>query len=217
MKNILIATPSYDGKLDVWYTNSLLETVLLGFSKEIAFKPIFLSYDALVQRARNDLIKIAIDSGFDGILWIDADMEWHPEWAISLVNSEKDVVGMPVIKKSLQETYNVKAEISDLVLNDEGFMEVKSIGTGFLYMSKKALDYLWENSLEYKESDKTNKMVFEVKIEDGEFVSEDVAVCNKLKQGGFSIFIDPSKTCNHIGNLKYVGDFASFVEKIKPL
>jgi len=217
MKNILIATPSYDGKLDVWYTNALLETVLLGLSNEVAFKPIFLSYDALVQRARNDLMKIAIDSEFDGILWIDADMEWHPGWAVAVANSDKDVVGIPVVKKSLEEAYNVKAEISDLVVNEEGLMKVKSIGTGFLYMSKAAITYLWENSEEYTEPNKTSKMVFEVKIKDGEFVSEDVTVCDKLREGGFDIFIDPSKTCNHIGSLKYLGDFASYVKKVRPL
>lgn len=217
MKNILIATPSYDGKLDVWYTNALVETVLLGLSNEVIFKPIFLSYDALVQRARNDLMKIAIDSEFDGILWIDADMEWNPEWAVAITNSGKDVVGLPVVKKSLEDSYNVKAEISDLVTDEDGLMKVKSIGTGFLYMSKAAITYLWENSEEYTELTKTGRMVFEIRIDEGKFISEDVTVCNKLRKGGFDIFIDPLKTCNHVGNLKYIGDFASFVKRVRPL
>jgi hypothetical protein len=96
-------------------------------------------------------------------------------------------------------------------------MKVKSVGTGFLYMSKTAATYLWENSVEYTEPNKTSRMVFEVKVEGGELISEDVTVCNKLREGGFDIIIDPLKTCNHIGNLKYTGDFASFIKKIRPL
>jgi hypothetical protein len=217
MKNVLIATPSYDGKLDVWYTNALLETVLLGLSNEVTFKPIFLSYDALVQRARNDLMKIAIESEVDGVLWIDADMEWNPGWAVAVANSGKDVVGLPVIKRGIEEGYNVKAELSDLVVDEEGLMKVKGVGTGFLYMSKTAITYLWETSEEYAEPNKTSRMVFEVRVDNGELISEDVTVCNKLREGGFNILIDPSKTCNHVGSLKFVGDFASFVKRVRPL
>ena len=155
MKKVLIATPSYDGKLDVWYTNSLLQTALLGVANEVSFKPIFLSYDALVQRARNDLMKIAVEGEFDGVLWIDSDIEWHPAWAVALANSEKDVVGLPVIKRGLGESYNVKANPEDLVLNEEGLISVLSVGTGFLYMSKAAITYLWDNAPEYTEQDKS--------------------------------------------------------------
>ena len=217
MKNILVATPSYDGKLDVWYTNSLLETVLLGFQNKIVFKPIFLSYDALIQRSRNDLFKIAVDNNFDGILWIDSDIEWNPGWAVEIVKRDKDVIGLPVVKKNLNQSYNVKCNPEDLFTNEDGLISVLSIGTGFLYMGKKAIDYLWENSEEYAEADKTGKMVFSVNIKDGQLVSEDVSVCNKLKDGGFDIFIDPLKTCNHIGNFKYTGNFGEFMNKIKSI
>jgi hypothetical protein len=214
MKNILIATPSYDGKLDVWYTHALLQTVLLGDSNNIKFTPIFLSYDALIQRSRNDLIKIAIENNFDGVLWIDSDIEWEPEWAVAVVNSNKEVLGLPVIKKGLEEAYNVKSNIKNLVLNNEGFISVLSIGTGFLYMSNKAISYLWQNSQEYATSTSPSRMVFEVQVQDGELISEDFSVCNKLRKGGFEILIDPSKTCNHIGILKFTGNFAEFISKL---
>lgn len=215
MKNILIATPSYDGKLDVWYTNALIETILLGIQNDICFKPIFLSYDALIQRSRNDLVKIAAENNLDGILWIDSDIEWNPQWAIEIVSRDKDILGLPVIKKGLQESYNIKCDLEDLSINEEGLISVQSIGTGFLYMSKKAVDYLWDNSEVYADINKTSKMVFKVSVEDGNLVSEDVYVCKKLQSAGFDILIDPSKTCNHVGVLKYSGNFVEFIEKIK--
>jgi len=78
VKKILIATPSYDGKVDVWYTSALHQTTLIGIEAGIYFHPVFMSYDALIQRSRNDLVALAVEQDFDGILWIDADIEWHP-------------------------------------------------------------------------------------------------------------------------------------------
>lgn len=216
MKRVLIATPSYDGTVDVWYASALHQTTILGLQNEIYFHPVFMSYDALIQRSRNDLVALALEQEFDGILWIDADMEWNPQWALDLVNSGKDVIGLPVIKKSIaEESYNIKCKPEDLVANDEGLISVESVGTGFLYWSKDAYNHLWDNSQEYVHNGQNKRWIFEVKIQDGDIISEDVLTCQKLKEAGFDILIDPSKTCNHVGKLKFQGNFAAFMERIK--
>lgn len=212
MRKVLVATPSYDGRLDVWYVNSLLETVALGAQNDIYFKPVFMSYDALIQRSRNDLLAIAKENEFDGVLWIDSDMEWQPEWAIELLNSGKDVIGLPCVKKSVAEQYNVKCKPEDLVVVD-GLIKVESVGTGFLYMSKEAVDYLWETSTPYTHNGQERRWAFEVKIQDNDIISEDVLLCQKLEH--FGVYINPAYTCNHIGTLKFGGNFAEFIERIK--
>lgn len=215
MKKVLVATPSYDGTVDVWYASALHQTTILGLENEVYFHPVFMSYDALVQRSRNDLVALAVEQEFDGILWIDADMEWAPAWAVAVALSNKDVIGLPVIKKSLnEESYNVKCSLDKLVLNDEGLISVDSIGTGFLYMSREAFMYLWNNSPEYVHNGQNKRWIFDVKIQDGDIISEDVLVCQKLREGGFEILIDPSKTCNHMGKLKFTGNFLSFMQRL---
>jgi hypothetical protein len=215
MQKVLIATPSYDGRLDVWYVNSLTNTIILGLQNQVELHPVFMSYDALVQRSRNDLLAVAVECEFDGILWVDADMEWQPQWAIDCVLSGQDVYGLPVIKKSLlAESYNVKCKPENLVLNGDGLIEVESVGTGFLYMSRAAVAYLWNNSEAYTHNGENRRWAFDVRIQDNDIISEDVIVCQKLREGGFKIVIDPTKTCNHIGNLKYVGDFNAFIKKL---
>lgn len=213
MKKVLIATPSYDGKVDVWYTSALHQTTLLGIQNEVYFHPVFMSYDALIQRSRNDLVALAVEQDFDGLLWIDADIEWAPQWALDVATSDKDVLGIPCIKKSLfEESYNVKAKPEQL---GEGIFSVESVGTGFLYLSKKAFTHLWDTSEPYTHNGKDKRWVFEVKIQDGDIISEDVLMCQKLREGGFEVFIDSDKTCNHVGTLKYSGNFAEFIKKLK--
>ena len=214
MKKILIATPSYDGRLDVWYTNALIETVLLGAQNDILFKPVFMSYDALIQRSRNDLLAIAKENEFDGILWIDSDVEWAPHWALDLVLNEKDVIGLPIIKKSVEEQYSVKCDPENIKKDDAGLIEVESNATGFLYMSKNAIDYLWDSSEPYTHNGQERRWVFDVRIQDNDIISEDVWVCQKLRKGGFKVYLDSTKTCNHVGALKFTGNFSAFIDKI---
>ena len=77
-RKVLIATPAYDGRLDVWYTNALVNTIRVAQANNIYVHPVFMSYDALIQRARNDLFALAVEGEYDDMIFIDSDMEWHP-------------------------------------------------------------------------------------------------------------------------------------------
>jgi hypothetical protein len=57
MRKVLIGTPCYDGRLDVWYTNSLVNTIKMSYEKDVEITPMWVSFDALLQRARNDTIR----------------------------------------------------------------------------------------------------------------------------------------------------------------
>ena len=215
MKRVLIATPSYDGTVDVWYASALHQTTILGLQNEIYFHPVFMSYDALIQRSRNDLVALAVEQEFDDIIWIDSDIEWNPEWLLKLLDYDVDVVGGTYPKKSLEERYPVKCKIEDLIVGENGLIKVESLGTGFLRLSKKAIQYLWDNSEPYIHNGQERRWIFEVKLQDGDIISEDVLMCQKLRDGGFDINLDPLMTCNHVGKLKFQGNFASFMERIK--
>jgi glycosyltransferase involved in cell wall biosynthesis len=217
MKKVLIATPTYDGKVNVWYANSLAESIRLGLVNDIYFQPVYMAYDALVQRARNDLLDIAIKGEFDDIIWIDADIEWNPEWLLKLLNYEEDVVGGTYRRKAIDEAYVVKCQPENLIENDKGLIEVKGLGTGFLKMSKKAFTYLWDNSPSYDEIDSgklDRRWAFDVVIENGNLISEDITVSKKLIKGKFKIYLDPTMTCSHVGTLKFTGDFKDFMKRL---
>ena len=212
MRKVLIATPSHDGKLEASYVNSLLQSIKLCNQLEIELIPLWMCYDSLVQRCRNDLIAIAIEHKFDDILWIDADIEWNPEWVIKLLQSDKDVIGGTYRKKTdEQEIYLVKTD--NKKIDKEGLLEVDGLGFGFLKMSKKTFTTLWKKSKSYETDGIKSKMIFNIDIEKGKFVGEDIVVCNKLKKLGFTIYLDPSMTCNHIGAKKYVGNFNNWINK----
>ena len=71
MRKVLIATPALDGRLDVWYTNSVINAVRFAQSEGVFLHPVFLSFDALIQRARNDLFRLAVEGEYDDMIFVE--------------------------------------------------------------------------------------------------------------------------------------------------
>jgi glycosyltransferase involved in cell wall biosynthesis len=217
-KKVMIGTATYDGKVDVWYTNSLLGTLKLAWENNIDIYPLWISNDALVQRARNDLMALFLESDCDDIILIDSDIEWNPEWIFRLLDHPVDVVGGTYPKKSDNESYVCKLlNLNQIKDSATGLLEVDGLGTGFLKLSKRAVQDLWDSSQPYEEKgqNKIRRLIFDLSIKDGDLVSEDIHACMKLKNLGFSIWLDPKITCNHIGVKKYSGNFDLWFNMIK--
>jgi len=212
MRKVIIGTPCYDGRLDVWYTNSLINTVKLSYTHDVEITPMWVSFDALIQRARNDTIQLALEGGFDDLIWIDSDIEWQPEWFFKLLDHPVDVVGGTYRKKGDREEYVIRQLTKNNTDPSTGLVEVQGLGTGFLRMNRKAMQYLWDTSKSYidKKDNKERRMIFDVIITDNDLMSEDIYALQKLIDGGFKIWLDPSMTCSHIGPYKFQGDFSAW-------
>lgn len=213
MRKVLIATPAHDGRLDVWYTTSLVNSVRVAQAEGIFLHPVFMSYDALVQRARNDLFRLAVEGEYDDMIFIDGDLEWHPLWIMELLKREEDVVGGTYRKKTDDaEMYVMKTQ--NLQPNEDGLIKVDGLGTGFVKLSRKAFMALWESSEPYQNESREGRMVCDIKIVDGQLCSEDVVLFQKLKALEFDVWLDPRMTCVHIGTKKFYGNFEDFVKRL---
>jgi glycosyltransferase involved in cell wall biosynthesis len=214
MRRVLIGTPSYDGRIDVWFANSLIATVKEAEKKGIFVHAIYTSYDSLIQRARNSLIKLALDGKYDDILFIDSDTEWEPEWFFRLLERPEPVVGGALIKKTDKEGYTVKLLNKQLKFSeDKKLIQADGVGTGFLKVSRFALEKLWLASDPYTSEGEEHRMVFDIKVENGDLISEDYVLCNKWQKLGYKVWLDPTITCNHIGIKKFKGDLNKFLDK----
>ena len=213
-RKVLIATPAYDGRLDVWYTNALVNTIRVAQANNIYVHPVFMSYDALIQRARNDLFALAVEGEYDDMIFIDSDMEWHPMWVMELLERKEDVVGGTARKKTDEAEIYV-AKTSDLTVHENGLIKCEGPGTGFVKLSREAFTALWEISPEYTNEGKTRRMICDVQVVDGQLYSEDTMLFKKLNELGFDCWLDPKMTCAHIGTKKFYGDMAGFIQRLK--
>lgn len=210
VRKVLIATPAHDGRLDVWYTTSLVNTIRVAQANGIFVHPVFMSYDALVQRARNDLFRLAVDGEYDDMIFIDSDMEWNPMWVMSLLERQEDVVGGTTRKKTdAAEIYVVKT--ADLTVHESGLIKAEALGTGFVRLSRKAFMALWDSSPAYQNEGRECRMVCDVQIVNGQLYSEDTIMFRKLHDLGFDVWLDPKMTCNHLGTKKFCGNFEAYL------
>ncbi len=224
-RKVLVGSPSYDGSIDVWYVNSLMNTIKYAFRNNIDVDiiPIWVSYDALIQRCRNDTVFLALEQKCDDLIWIDTDIEWEPKWFFDLLDYPVDVVGGTYPKKG-DKTEVYVGNFGNMTPGPHGLYEVTGLGTGFLRFSRKACQWLWDNSEPYTEYPEGNneeikhrKMIFDVKIKNNSMISEDIYVCKRLtEEGGFKIYLDPKITCNHVGGKKYKGNFLNWYNSTKP-
>jgi hypothetical protein len=216
MKKVLIATPSLDGRVDAYYTNSLYESVKLGLQHDVMLQPVFLAYESILPMARNELINLCFLENYDSMVFIDADESWSADHLINIIQSEKDVVALPVVNKGDDKIqYNIY--LSDNPAKDpvDGYIDAVEVGTGFLKLSRKVVADLYHNQADTVFRGKVLKNICEYQVENGAFIGEDISLCRKIKALGYTIWVNPAHTVEHIGTKKFQGNFNRYLQLSK--
>lgn len=217
MRKVIIATPAHDGRVNAEYAYSLAETVRMAALIGIDARILILPGEAIIQKARSELVRDALGAGVDDLIFIDSDQEWRPEWVLRLLNHQVDCVGGAVRKKSEAEAYNVSVKGDRIRVDQEHqLLVVDGLGTGFIRLSRRAMLVLWEAGQPYQDDfGKHCRWMFTIAVKDGRLVSEDINMATTLAQAGIQIYLDPSMTCSHIGRKKYTGDFQAYLRRLQ--
>jgi hypothetical protein len=98
---LFIATPMYGGMAHGLYVKSCLDlqTTMNRYGIETKFS--FLFNESLITRARNYLVDEFLRSDNTHLLFIDSDIHYSPQDIIALMALDKDVIGGPYPKKSI--------------------------------------------------------------------------------------------------------------------
>ena len=208
MKKILIATPCLDQKVDAYFVHSLCESIKLGIKNDIDIRCVFLANESILPMARNELFALAYKENYDTMVFIDDDESWKEHALIEIIQSNKDVVTLPVVNKSDTDIgFNVWLN-KDLEKDpSDGYIKINKCGTGFLKLSRKVIDDLWNSNTELLFRNKKLKNICEYTYVNGYFIGEDVTLTKKIKELGYDIWLNPNYTVSHIGNKMYKGDF----------
>lgn len=217
-KTVLIGTPSLDGKLDAWYVNSLVDTIRLAMVNNVFIKPIFLAYESILPMARNEIFKVAYDNKFDHLIFIDSDVAWDPATLMEVIHSDKPVVGVPYpLKNENPGNYNISlGDVTNMVQDEKtGYIKVINHGTGFLKIDREVIEALWNSNVLLEFRDKQLKYICEYQGLYTAFVGEDIVLCNKIRDLGYDIWVNPKTTCLHVGNKIYSGNYQEYIAMIR--
>ena len=208
MKKVLIATPCLDQKVDAYFVHSLCESIKLGIKNDLDIRCVFLANESILPMARNELFALAYKENYDTMVFIDDDESWKEHALIEIIQSNKDVVTLPVVNKSDTDIgFNVWLNKDSEKDPSDGYIKINKCGTGFLKLSRKVIDDLWNSNTELMFRNKKLKNICEYTYVNGYFIGEDVTLTKKIKELGYHIWLNPNYTVSHIGNKMYKGDF----------
>jgi hypothetical protein len=164
---LFIATPMYGGMNHGLYMKSCLDlqTVMMKYNIEVKFS--FLFNESLITRARNYLVDEFLRSDHTHMMFIDSDIHFDPNDVIALMALDKDVIGGPYPKKSInwsnvadtarrhpdlnpRELENLVGEyVFNVVKGTQQFqvsepLEVMEIGTGHMMIKRQVFEKLAE-------------------------------------------------------------------------
>jgi hypothetical protein len=170
---LFVATPMYGGMANGLYVKSSLDlqAVMSRYGVETKFS--FLFNESLITRARNYLVDEFLRSDCTHLLFIDSDIHYDPRDVIALMALDKDVIGAPYPKKSInwnniasaarkhpnldpkeletlvgEYVFNVVKGTSQFQVTEP--LEVMEIGTGFMMVKREVFGKYAEAYPEYR-------------------------------------------------------------------
>ena len=98
---LFVATPMYGGMNHGLYMKSCLDlqATMTRYGVETKFS--FLFNESLITRARNYLVDEFLRTDYTHLLFIDSDIHFNPQDVLALLALDKDVIGGPYPKKSM--------------------------------------------------------------------------------------------------------------------
>jgi len=153
---IMIGTPCFGGTVTCAFTMSLLNLQMAAAVRGIEVDVQLVGGDALVTRARNSIVGLFMaDQRASHLLFIDADIGFHPDQVFALLEADKDVCGAiyPLKKvnwerlraQALAGVANLQGASLNYVVDlldetelppAEDFLKVRYIGTGFMMIRR---------------------------------------------------------------------------------
>jgi hypothetical protein len=239
---VYLASPCYGGALNLYFAKSVLALQAAAREKGVGLHVELMGGDALITRARARLL-----AGFlahpqaTHICFVDADIGFQPANVFRLLEAGKDMVAAVCPLKTIdweKARAAAKAEVADLqaaaisyvvrfiptpdrsVEVEDGFAKVAYGGTGFLMVSRAAVQRLAEAHPELRArldgpDGPDTPMLFETLIEPGtgQYLSEDYAFCRRWRELGGEVWADFHARLTHVGHAAYTG---SLIQQLRP-
>ncbi len=228
--SIFLATPMYGGMCSGEYTKAILALKQEIEKEGWGLSTAFIYNESLINRARNDLTKLFLESDSTHLLFIDADIYFNAKDVIRLVKEDRDIIGGLYPLKKI-DWIKIRSSVlnGDSNFHKNGFnyvftqknnndffdnnevQEVSGIGTGYMLIKREVFDIIdaetyTNNSLMFKNSEnKTTKNFFSLEIDEetNTLLSEDYYFCKSWIKTGGKVYLAPYAVAKHIGMYEF--------------
>lgn len=250
-RGLFLATPMYGGMCAGMFAKSTADLSALCTQYGIPLQMYFLFNESLITRARNYCCDEFMRSTSEHMLFIDSDIGFNPQDVIAMMalqaqEPEKyEIIGGPYPKKCISwekikaavdkgiadEDPNVLEKfVGDFVFNPKGGQqsiaisepcEVLEIGTGFMMVTKNAMqkfadkypEYLYRPDhvrTEHFDGSREIMMFFQAEVDpvSKRYLSEDYWFCQKAQAAEIKTWFCPWMKLQHVGAYIFGGSLA---------
>ncbi len=240
--SLMIATPTYNQQVAASYATCLVQLVMQAHLNGILVQNIHTTSSALLAQSRNQLAHRFMQSECTHLLFIDSDMVFRADDVLRLLHEDKEVIAAICPRKLIDwqaaadyARRHPQASAAEVQLASALYagyeplqagpfevdapLEVVSIGTGIMLIRREAFERLRrlpDHRTIQLGPDRGIEVFFDTSFADGQFVSEDIAFCKRLRLAGARIHGAPWFRIGHVGNHEFVSDLPALARSEAP-
>jgi hypothetical protein len=222
-RRIMLGLPAYDFKVSVKLAISLAQFCVEAPKHGVEIQICNISGCSVVSRVRNLIVKDFMASECTDLMFIDSDINFNHEDIFRLMAWNSDpkkgiVGGVPTARKKGSIYISTLEQDDDggIYMNAYGLVKAKRIATAFMLIRRDVIQTLIDNHPEWKyhddrvengHPDKFCYSVFDFQSKPDGYVGEDYTFCDRAREYGYEIWIDPTIKLGHMGITEFEGSF----------
>lgn len=217
-RRLFIAIPAYDFKVTLKLAASLAQVAMAAPQHGVTLQIGSCCGCSVVSRARNLLVKDFLETDCTDLLFIDSDINFDPNDVLRLMawtaDTKKGIVaGVPRIR-AVDPTYIANLDYDEnhqLSMNGMGLVRAQRVATAFMMIRRDLIERMVEEHPDWSYYDQRSKRtltaLFDFKVTPEGYIGEDFLFCDRARELGFEVWIDPTIKLGHMGVQEYLGDF----------
>lgn len=202
-----IGIPTYNGQIHYATVKGLLNVERFAGKHDLSLAVEVIPHDAFIGKARNIIAHKFLSSGFEDLIFIDADIGFDLPDFMMLAKADADIaIGLYRMK---EQTPHHAARFPALMSNpvelhpkDDNLVRMEYGPTGFMKIRRKVFEAMMEKwPDDWFQDDIRGKMFdfFPCGRFGNYFVGEDIGFCNKARECGFQIWGVQDIALGHYG------------------
>jgi hypothetical protein len=218
MRHIYVAVPSYSSAVLMPTCLALVQAVTEVLPLGWRFTLQMVGGDADIARARNALLAMFLATDATDLVFIDADISWHPGDFVKLMEHGADFLAAVYRQRRDDEivypyipTPGKKAEADPK--SGKTLIQADFVPGGFWRLSRACIERMVAGRDTIKYFDPTMPNLGEIpwvfdfeRQEGGGRLSEDFVFCKKWRDMGGLIWVDPTPSIDHTGLKTFEGN-----------
>lgn len=219
----MIGLPTYDFKVSSKLAISLASFCVKAQEHGVQIQISNISGCSVVSRVRNLIAQDFIKSDCTELMFIDADINFNADDIFRLMawasDPKKGIVGgVPTARKKGKVYISTLDQDEDggIYMNSMGLVKAKRLATAFMLIRREVFEQMQEkhpelrymdDRVENPNPDKLCYSFFDFKSTPEGYIGEDYVFCDRARELGFEIWVDPTIKLGHMGVTEFEGSF----------